>query len=213
MSKMLIAALALAGAFTITAEAQAQSRAIAVTDVNLRAGPSTAYPAVNVVRSGEPVRVFGCLDTRSWCDVGYRGQRGWMSSNYLADAGERRYTGPRYVERIRAPVISFSVGSYWDNHYRGRSFYSERNRFDDRGGRRIERRDDRRDVRDLRRDDRRDVRGDRRDIREDRRDDRRDIREDRREDRRDFRDDRRDDRRDVRGPARAEPVVPLYRVD
>ncbi|NDV86289.1 SH3 domain-containing protein [Aurantimonas aggregata] len=205
MKKMLIAALALAGAFTITAEAQAQSRAIAVTDVNLRAGPSTSYPAVNVVGAGQGVRVFGCLDTRSWCDVGFQGQRGWMSSNYLADAGERRYTGPRYVERIQAPVISFSVGSYWDNHYRGRSFYNQRNRFDDRGGRRVGRREDRRDFREDRRDDRRD-------FREERRDDRRDFRDDRR-DRRGDRAERRDDRRDVRGPARAEPVVPLYRVD
>lgn len=213
MTKMLIAALALAGAFTVSAEAQAQSRAIAVTDVNLRAGPSTSYPAVNVVGAGERVRVFGCLDTRSWCDVGYSGQRGWMSSNYLADAGERRYTGPRYVERIQAPVISFSVGSYWDNHYRGRSFYSERNRFDDRGGRRVERREDRRDLREDRRNDRREFREERREDRRDFRDDRRGDRDDRRDDRRGARDDRRDDRRDMRGPARAEPVVPLYRVD
>ncbi|UIJ71547.1 SH3 domain-containing protein [Aurantimonas sp. HBX-1] len=205
MTKLLFAALALAGAFTIPAQAQAQSRAIAVTDVNLRAGPSTAYPAVNVVGAGERVRVFGCLDTRSWCDVGYDGQRGWMSSNYLADAGERRYTGPRYVERIRAPVISFSVGSYWDNHYRGRSFYRDRDRFDDRGPRRAERRHDRRDFREDRREDRRD-------FREERRDDRREFREDRRDDRRDRRGDRAD-RRDYRGPVAAEPVVPLYRVD
>ena len=86
MNKMLFAALAVASAITLPASAQAQSRAIATTDVNLRAGPSTSYPAVNVVGAGDRVRVFGCLDTRAWCDVGYDGQRGWMSSNYLADA-------------------------------------------------------------------------------------------------------------------------------
>jgi len=191
MNKMLFAALAVASAFTLPASAQAQSRAIATTDVNLRAGPSTSYPAVNVVGAGDRVRVFGCLDTRAWCDVGYDGQRGWMSSNYLADARERRYTGPRYVDRMDAPVISFSIGRYWDDHYRGRNFYRDRDRYDDRRGR------DRRDF----------------DRRDDRRDARRDFREDRRDDRREFREDRRDDRRNYREERRDERPVPLYRVD
>ena len=195
MNKMLFAALAVARVITLPASAQAQSRAIATTDVNLRAGPSTSYPAVNVVGAGDRVRVFGCLDTRAWCDVGYDGQRGWMSSNYLADARERRYTGPRYVDRMDAPVISFSIGRYWDDHYRGRNFYRDRDRYDDRRGR------DRRDF--DRRDDRRDAR----------RDARRDFREDRRDDRREFREDRRDDRRNYREERRDERPVPLYRVD
>ena len=143
MNKMLFAALAVASAITLPASAQAQSRAIATTDVNLRAGPSTSYPAVNVVGAGDRVRVFGCLDTRAWCDVGYDGQRGWMSSNYLADARERRYTGPRYVDRMDAPVISFSIGRYWDDHYRSRNFYRDRDRYDDRREYREERRDER----------------------------------------------------------------------
>ncbi|MCD1644377.1 SH3 domain-containing protein [Aurantimonas coralicida] len=195
MNKMLFAALAVASAITLPASAQAQSRAIATTDVNLRAGPSTSYPAVNVVGAGDRVRVFGCLDTRAWCDVGYDGQRGWMSSNYLADARERRYTGPRYVDRMDAPVISFSIGRYWDDHYRGRNFYRDRDRYDDRRGR------DRRDF--DRRDDRRDAR----------RDARRDFREDRRDDRREFREDLRDDRRNYREERRDERPVPLYRLD
>ncbi|MEF2550368.1 SH3 domain-containing protein [Aurantimonas sp. A2-1-M11] len=192
MNKMLFAALAVASAFTIPTAAQAQSRAIATTDVNLRAGPSTSYPAVNVVGAGDRVRVFGCLDTRAWCDVGYAGQRGWMSSNYLADAGARRYTGPRYIERMEAPIVSFSIGSYWDSHYRGRNFYRDRDRYDTRRGRPdFDRRDDRRD----------------------RREERRELRQERREDRRDFREDRRDDRRGVREERREERPVPLYRVD
>jgi uncharacterized protein YraI len=132
------------GAFTIAsvllapAAAMAASTAIATTNVNLRAGPSTQYPVVNVVGSGDDVRVYGCLSNRSWCDVGYAGQRGWMSSNYLAyvQAGHR-YTGSRVVTRIGVPVVSFSFGSYWDDHYKGRSFYRDRDRWD---------RGDRRDV-------------------------------------------------------------------
>jgi uncharacterized protein YraI len=159
--------------------------AIATTNVNLRAGPSTAYPPVNVVRGGEDVRVYGCLANRSWCDVDFYGQRGWMSSNYLAFVrGGVRYTGERSVRYIGAPVVTYSFGDYWDRYYRDRPFYRERQRWDgiygprifDRGG------PPRRDWRDgppppphARRDDRR---------WEERRDERRDRWEERREDRR-----------------------------
>jgi uncharacterized protein YraI len=197
MNKNIFGAAALLLAAGVPGVASAASTAIATTNVNLRAGPSTAYPAVNVVQAGNNVRVYGCLSNRSWCDVSYGPQRGWMSSNYLAYVqGGRRYTGERVVGYIGAPVVSFSVGSYWDDHYRGRSFYRERDRWDRRGG--YDRNDRREDWRD-----RRERRGDW----EDRRDDR-----DRRagwEDRRDAGPDRsrgersRDDRRD-RGERREE---------
>jgi uncharacterized protein YraI len=170
--------------------ASAASTAVATTDVNLRAGPSTSYPAVDVVVGGDGVRVYGCLSNRSWCDVRYAGQRGWMSSNYLAfvDSG-RRYTGTRAINALRAPVISFSFGNYWDDHYRGRSFYRDRDRWDRRElrGARREVREERRDVREARQDlreERRtdgDVRGARQNLREERRELRRDRRELRRE--------------------------------
>lgn len=202
MKRLLAAALAVSAVLALTAGADAASRAFATTDVNLRAGPSTAYPAVDVIGAGDRIRVFGCLSTRSWCDVGYAGIRGWMSSNYLVeDYKLRRYHGPRVVDEINAPIISFSVGSYWDDHYRGRGFYRDRARYSrpDFRGDRHDRRDDRRDFREERRDDRRDAR-------RERREDRRDARRERRED---MRDERRDDRRDRNDG----PPVPLYRVN
>ena len=220
MKTLYAASLALAGILAITAGANAASRAFATTDVNLRAGPSTDYPAVNVVGAGDNVQVFGCLSTRAWCDVGYDGQRGWMSSSYLADDFRvRRYTGTRIVERINAPIISFSVGRYWDNHYRGRGFYRERARYSRPDFRpspiiRQERREDRRqDAREDRRDDRRDARQDlRQDRRQDRRDDRRDARQDRRDDRGPGRGG--SGRGPDRGPGRNDgPAKPLYRVN
>lgn len=169
MFKKIIAAAALMGALGLAGTAAAATGAIATTDVNLRAGPSTSYPAVDVVGSGDTVRVHGCLSNRSWCDVSYRGIRGWMSSNYLAYLrGGRRYTGPEVVGILGAPTIGFAIGSYWDNYYRGRPFYSHRDRYVRyyHGGRDYDRDDFRRD--------RRDYRHDRRDYRHDRRDDRRD---------------------------------------
>lgn len=190
--------LVIVGAVSFAGPTMAAS-AIATTDVNLRAGPSTSYPVVDVVRGGDDVRVFGCLNTRSWCDVGFDGQRGWMSSNYLATTVERRrYRGPEVVGRIGAPTIGFSIGGYWGDHYRSRSFYRDRDRYDrrDRADRR-EFRQERRDVREQRRDVR-DARRDLRDARrrgEDVRSERRNLRQERRElrqERREFRRERRD---------------------
>ena len=165
MLKKIFGAIALASSLAVPGAALAAVTGIATTDVNLRAGPSTRYPAVDVVQGGDNVRVFGCLSDRSWCDVAYAGQRGWMSSNYLAYLrGGQRYVGPRFVTTVGAPVISFSIGTYWDNYYRGRPFYRERARWD------IS--DDRRDLRDARRDvrvergDVRDARGELRDARQ-----------------------------------------------
>ena len=204
MKKLIAITAALAGTIALTGAADAAGRAVAVTDLNLRAGPSTDYPAVDVIDGGNDVHVFGCLSNRSWCDVGYNGIRGWASSNYLEPTGRPDYTGPRAVDRIGAPVITFSIGSYWDNHYRGRPFYRHRDRYDH--GRR-----DGWDNND--RGDHWDGHGDRRDHRADRRDDRRDFRDDRRDDRRDYRDDRRDRRDDMHDRGPDHPPVPLYRVD
>ena len=137
MTKLRLFALVLAGAALLPGLAGAAT-AIATTNVNLRAGPSTAYPPVNVVRGGEAVRVYGCLANRAWCDVDFYGQRGWMSSNYLAYVRDgRRYTGERVVGTIGAPVVTYSFGRYWDDHYRDRDFYRDRRRWDGIHGPRI----------------------------------------------------------------------------
>jgi len=175
MSYKSFGAVALLATLLAPGAAMAAS-AIATTNVNLRAGPSTEYPAVNVVGAGHGVTVYGCLSSRSWCDVSYAGQRGWMSSNYLAfvDRG-RRYTGANAVTALHAPVVTFSFGKYWDSHYRGRPFYRERDRWEHRDFR-----DDRRDVREEQRE-RRDARQDLREERRDVRDARKDLREERRD--------------------------------
>ena len=202
MNKKILGAAALVVAAGLPGIASAASTAIATTNVNLRAGPSTEYPAVNIVQAGYSVRVYGCLSNRSWCDVSYGPQRGWMSSNYLAYVQNgRRYTGERVVGYIGAPTIGFEVGSYWDDHYRGRSFYRDRDRWDRRGGwdRPRPPREDWRDRRDRRGDweDRRERRGDW----EDRRDDRGRDRRAGWEEGRDRGEDRgREERRDDRGP-------------
>jgi uncharacterized protein YraI len=100
-------------------------------NVNMRAGPSTAYPAVAVIPAGESVEIYGCLADAPWCDVEFYGGRGWVHGRYVqAVYRERRvYVGPEYYRPLGIPVVVFSFGNYWDRHYRNRDFYRDRDRW------------------------------------------------------------------------------------
>ena len=100
------------------------------TDLNLRAGPSTGYPAVVRLRSGTPVHVQGCLSDYRWCDVATGPYRGWVYAAYLAYPYRGRHVPIiNYGSAIGLGIVGFSVGHYWDNHYRTHRWYSERDRW------------------------------------------------------------------------------------
>lgn len=155
--------MALAAVASVAGPALAEAApAVATANVNMRSGPSTRYPAVFVVPAGSRVDIRGCLSSANWCDVSVAGYRGWISGSYLQTTYSQRrvYVEPEYYRPLGIPTVTFSVGRYWDDHYRGRSFYRERDRWsrgpdwrDDR-----DRRDRDRDWRDRDRD--RDWRGD-----------------------------------------------------
>ncbi|WP_338661819.1 SH3 domain-containing protein [Pararoseomonas sp. SCSIO 73927] len=195
-------------------------------NVNLRAGPGTTYPKVVVVPTGAGVEIFGCLQGYSWCDVGFGGVRGWVSSNYLQYTYEaRRVPLPRYAPQSGVPIVTFSFGDYWRDNYRDRSWYTERDRWGgpppraayappppgpgwrpgpppgpdwrEREDFRRERREAREDWRDQRREARQDMERERREDRQERQDWRENRREEVR-DRREDRQERRDERRDDR---------------
>lgn len=187
--------------------ASAQRPAIVTTEVNMRAGPSTEFPVVDVIPDNDQVAVFGCIEEYEWCDVGWRDTRGWVAGEYLR---YRRDTGYvpliEYGPTLGLPIIVFSVDTYWDRYYRARPWYRDRVRWsrvwrdrrDDRAERREDRREDRVDRRRDRREDRADRREDRRDVRADRRQDRRESRVERRVERQDRADVRRENRREIR---------------
>jgi uncharacterized protein YraI len=90
-------------------------------------GPDTSYPTVAVLGPGASVEVMGCLDDWSWCDVAFADNRGWVYSPYLSYV----YQGYRvpfysYAPSFGIPIISFSLGSYWDRYYRARPWYGRR---------------------------------------------------------------------------------------
>lgn len=111
--------------------AEAATRGFATANVNMRSGPSTAYPAVVVIPNGAPLTVHGCLSDTPWCDVSFVGGRGWVAGRYIATTyrQNRVYVEPRYYRDLGVPVITFEVGRYWDRYYRDRDFYRERDRW------------------------------------------------------------------------------------
>lgn len=115
------------------ASASAQSmRGYVSSPSRLYSGPLRDYPSVRTLRRGTPVSVLGCLRDWTWCDVTYRGTRGWIAGNALRvrHDGRRRGIGAN----MGVGVTTFTFGSYWDNHYRGRSFYGQRQRWQSQSG-------------------------------------------------------------------------------
>lgn len=105
------------------------------TALKLRAGPGTGYPVVATMPARDRVTVYGCLSGWSWCDVGWRGHRGWASGRYIeAPYQQRRRPITTYGDRLGLPFLSFSIGVYWNQHYRHHSFYNHIRRYPDRVG-------------------------------------------------------------------------------
>ncbi len=130
MKSILMKAAAAAALLLAPAIAEA-AEGYATANVNMRAGPSTQYPAVTVIPAGESVEIHGCLADVPWCDVEFYGGRGWVAGRYVQALYQSRrvYVGPEYYRPLGIPTVVFSVGNYWDRYYRGRDFYRERDRW------------------------------------------------------------------------------------
>jgi uncharacterized protein YraI len=101
-----------------------------VTNVNLRAGPSTDYPVIVTVPARAPVSILGCLADYAWCDSIFEGNRGWMRSIYLSGYYQGDYYSLRdYAPRLGYRTVSFDIDGYWNSNYRDRPFYGERSRW------------------------------------------------------------------------------------
>lgn len=119
--RCLLAILSLACSASFAQEAFTRQTA------NVRAGPDRSYPLVAQLAPGAPLRVMGCLDDWTWCDVAFDDNRGWVYGPFLnyAVSGDRvpLYT---YGPSLGIAIIGFSLGAYWDEHYHQRPWYSGR---------------------------------------------------------------------------------------
>ncbi|MGI4984097.1 MAG: SH3 domain-containing protein [Janthinobacterium lividum] len=130
-------AIGLAGAMTLAQPWAAQAQqAPAYTNgpTIMRAGPSQEYPEVARMQPGVPVRVMGCLQSYTWCDVGARGARGWVHAGRLSYP----YQGgsvllSNYGMTLGVPIVSFAIGPYWDEFYQGRPWFRDQDRWAHRG--------------------------------------------------------------------------------
>jgi uncharacterized protein YraI len=107
----------------------AAQEAFARGTLNLRAGPSGDYPLVARLGHGQPFEVLGCTSGYAWCDVVLPdGLRGWVYAaniDYAYD-DDRRVPLASYGAIIGVPIVGFTIGNYWSNHYRDRPWYGER---------------------------------------------------------------------------------------
>jgi uncharacterized protein YraI len=128
MQRILLAT-AVAVSFFAAASASA-SEGFVTSDVTLRAGPDEGYPVVGMLNGGTGVGIEGCVDGWSWCDVDTPVGRGWMRGDFLQEEYQgRRVRTSDYGVQIGIPFVTFEFGSYWDNNYRTRSWYGERQRY------------------------------------------------------------------------------------
>ncbi|MCA0254996.1 MAG: SH3 domain-containing protein [Proteobacteria bacterium] len=121
-------AAALTAMIALPALAQAAATGFATSNVNMRSGPSTAYPAVVVIPQGARMKVYGCLSNANWCDVSFARGRGWVSGRYIqiGYGRDQYYVDRPYYRQLGIPTIRFDIDDYWGRNYRNRDFYRER---------------------------------------------------------------------------------------
>jgi uncharacterized protein YraI len=112
----------------ITGPAAAQAVSGVVTAyVDLYAGPDIGYPPIAQLPAGTPVAIQGCLTGWTWCDVVTMGTRGWVAGTFVQYTYQSQpVIVADYGARIGIPIVAFSIGVYWDNYYRSRPFYRNR---------------------------------------------------------------------------------------
>jgi uncharacterized protein YraI len=123
MKLFLIGAAALAAIFCLPASAMARPGFTTGT-VHMRAGPGTYFPVIDTVPDGADITINGCLADYDWCDVGWAGERGWISAAYLQFVYDGRpVLLPDYAVAAGFPIVTFSLEPYWRHYYRHRHFY------------------------------------------------------------------------------------------
>ncbi len=130
MNKALRLALSAAAALIAAPVAASAQNAFTTYDASMRAGPGVEYPRVAVIPEDSSVYIHGCLRGFNWCDVGWRGERGWVNGNLLSYAYGGDYVSvDEWGPRIGLPIISFEVRDYWTRYYRDRPWWERRSRW------------------------------------------------------------------------------------
>lgn len=104
-----------------------------VADISLQSGPDPEYPSITELAAGTPVDIQGCIDGYGWCDVIVGEDRGWVAGSFIEEEYENQPVVIQdYGPRFRIPIVTFSLGTYWGNHYHNRPWFHERSRWEER---------------------------------------------------------------------------------
>lgn len=126
--RILICSLLLVAGGLGASQASAATAAVTVTDLNMRAGPSTSYPVVVTLPTRASLRVYGCTAQTTWCDVSWGASRGWVSANYIQVTynGSVTVITPTIAPAIGLTVVAFNQ-AYWNTYYVGKPWYNQYN--------------------------------------------------------------------------------------
>jgi uncharacterized protein YraI len=127
MRKVLFTAALVAAALPLSPAMARQMTGYTVRQTEIVSGPSADYPAVRSLNSDARVTVYGCLSDWSWCDVSYSYDRGWVARDDIVIGYQGHRS--RIMPYMGIGILAFTFGAYWDDHYRGRPFYSDRARW------------------------------------------------------------------------------------
>src|SRR5690242_17394350 len=93
--------------------------------VHMYAGPGDNYPQVMRLGAGRPLTIHACLSTYEWCDVTWRGNRGWVSAYGLATLNQNVSLADGGAQ-LGVPQVRFNLRSYWEENYQQRPWYADR---------------------------------------------------------------------------------------
>ena len=95
-----------------------------LTPTDMFAGPGGDFPQVMHLAADLKIQIHGCLRNGQWCDVTWRGNRGWVPAQDLAmRAGEQRIALQRSPAQV--PLVAFDLRGYWDENYQDRLWYQD----------------------------------------------------------------------------------------
>ncbi|MGE4063011.1 MAG: SH3 domain-containing protein [Rhodospirillaceae bacterium] len=111
----------------LAAPALAASNGSTAQPVMLQAGPGTEFPEVMRLAPNLKITIHGCARAWDWCDVEWRGNRGWVPALALHYRLDRSLLPvSSYGPRIGLPEVEFDLTKYWEAHYQQRPWYPQR---------------------------------------------------------------------------------------
>ena len=99
------------------------ANALTTDAVHMYAGPNMNYPEVMRLSAGRPVTLHGCLANVAWCDVEWRGNRGWVPAGALSTNDKSKINSSA---QLNVPQVQFDVRTYWEQNYQTRPWYADR---------------------------------------------------------------------------------------